>query len=139
MLAQDLSEGTTGLFTVVHLSFSSDAGGFEQDTPMMYFPLSLQLLCFDGKEAGLTELAECLQCRDLYQQVLLPLFPDHDLMFSHLVGLAHLAEPFAALCCQSVQMSDALLQDRPSFDQFRVHHSLFRIPVIRIQIERNEP
>jgi len=49
----------------------------------------------------------------------------------------HLAEPFAALCSQSVQMSDALLQDHPSFDQFRVHHWLFRISVIRIQVTEN--
>ncbi len=97
------------------------------------------MLGFDGKQSRLTGLANGLHCRDLRQQVLLPLFPDHDLLFSHLVGLAHLAEPFAALCCQSVQMSDALLQDRPSFDQFRVHHCLFRISVIGIQVERNEP
>jgi hypothetical protein len=51
---------------------------------------------------------------------LLPLFPTHDLLFSHRVGLTYRAEPFAALCCQSVQMSQAVLQDRPSFDQFRV-------------------
>jgi hypothetical protein len=76
------------------------------------------LLGFDGKQARLTGLANGLQRRDLRQLVLLPLFPDHDLLFSHLVGLTHLAEPFAALCRQSVQMSDALLQDRPSFDQF---------------------
>jgi hypothetical protein len=67
------------------------------------------LLGFDGKEARLTGLANGLHCRDLRQQVLLPLFPDHDLLFSHLVGLAHLAEPFAALSRQSVQMSYALL------------------------------
>src|SRR5260370_22948078 len=36
-------------------------------------------------------------------------------------------------------MSYALLQDCPSFDQFRVHHLFFRISVIRIQVERNEP
>jgi hypothetical protein len=97
------------------------------------------LLGFDGKQARLTGLATGLQGRHLRQQVLLPLFPDHDLLFSHLVARAHLAEPFAALCSQSVQMSNALLQDRPSFDQFRVPHWLFRISMIRIQVERNEP
>jgi hypothetical protein len=45
---------------VVHLAFSSNAGGFEQDTSMMHFPLSLQLLGFDGKQVGLTELVDGL-------------------------------------------------------------------------------
>ncbi len=121
LLAKNESEGSTGLFTVVQLSFPSNAGGFKQDAPMMHFPLCLQLPGFDGQEARLTGLADGLQCRDLRQQVLLPLFPDHDLLLAHLVRLARLAEPFATLCRQSMQMSQALLQGRPLFDQFRVH------------------
>ncbi len=39
LLAKDLSEDSTGLFTVIQLAFSTDAGGFEQDASMMYFPL----------------------------------------------------------------------------------------------------
>jgi len=39
LLAKDLSEDSTGLFTVIQLAFSTDAGGFEQDSSMMYFPL----------------------------------------------------------------------------------------------------
>ena len=109
LLAQDLSKGSTGSCTVVQLAFSRYAGGFEQDASVMHFPLGLQLLGFDGKPARLIRLAEGLQCPYLCQQLLLPVFPAHDLLFSHLVGRAHLAEPFAALCRQSVQMSHALL------------------------------
>ena len=39
--AKDESQGSTGLFTVVQLAFPSDAGGFEQDAPVMHFPLCL--------------------------------------------------------------------------------------------------
>jgi hypothetical protein len=53
LLAQDVSEGSTGLFTGFQLSLSSNAGGFEQDAPVMHFPLCLQLVGFDDKEARL--------------------------------------------------------------------------------------
>ena len=39
LLAQDVSEGSTGHFTVVQFAFSTDVGGCEQDASMMYFPL----------------------------------------------------------------------------------------------------
>ena len=102
MLAQDVSEGSTGLFTGFQLSLSSNAGGFEQDAPVMCFPLGLQLLGFDDKQARLLREADCLQGRHLRKQVLLSLLRDHNLLFSHLVRRAHLAESLATLCRQSV-------------------------------------
>src|SRR5258708_30425683 len=72
-LSQDVSNGSTGSCTVVQLAFSTDAGGFEQDASMMYFPLCFQLLGLDGSQARLTGLATGLPCRDSRQQVLLPL------------------------------------------------------------------
>jgi hypothetical protein len=55
------------------------------------------LLGFDGKQARFTGLATGLQCCDLRQQVVLPLFPAHDLLFPHLVGLAHLVLPLSVV------------------------------------------
>ena len=85
---------------------------------MMHFPLCLYLLGFDGMQARLTGLPDGLQCRHLCQQLLLPLFPDHDLLFSHLTTRVHLAPSLAALGRQSMQMGQTLLSDRPLFDQF---------------------
>jgi hypothetical protein len=60
LLAKNESQGSTRPFTVVQLAFSGDPHGFEQDAPVMHLPLSLQLLGFDGEEAGLSGLAHCL-------------------------------------------------------------------------------
>jgi hypothetical protein len=64
---------------------------------VMHFPLGLHLLGFDGKQAGLIRLVQGLQRRHLCQQLLLSVLRAHDLLFSHLVGRAHLAESHAAL------------------------------------------
>ena len=82
---------------MVQLAFARNAGGCEQDLSVMHFPLGLYLLGFDGKQARLIRLAEGLQCRHVCQQLLLPVLPTHDLLFSHLVGRAHLAESLTAL------------------------------------------
>lgn len=100
---------------------------------MMHFPLCFSRLRFDSKQVRISGLTGGFQGRDLRQQLLLSLLRDHDLLCSYLVALTHLMEPLAALCGQSVAMSQALFSGRPSLNQFPVHHWLFRIAVLRLQ------
>lgn len=65
LLSQDLPEDTTGPFTESELSFTSHAGGFEQDMPMMDLPLHLQALGFHDKQAWLVLRVAGLQGSDL--------------------------------------------------------------------------
>ena len=106
---------------------------------LTYFPLRCHVPCFDGKVLPLLSSARFFKVRDLNRQLAPALLMRLDLFFELVIVFPKGGEPCTARLCQVFQTVVSARRHELAFGQFRVHDPFFRVAVIRVQIERDQP
>jgi hypothetical protein len=112
---------------------------FQPGFMLASFPLGCHVPCFDGKVLPLLSSARFFTVRDLHRQLTPALFICLDVYFELAILFLEGGYPRTARLCQVFQALVSARRHELAFGQFRVHDPFFRVAVIRVQIERDQP